>query len=307
MFGYISPDRPYLFIKDEELYKAMYCGVCKGIKNGCGQVARTALTYDMAFMSAFLHNIAGTDVKIEKQHCVIHPFRKKAMANSDELTVLLGCINTVLAYHKFLDDKHDKEARAILRIFYKRGYKRAVKRYPAIDKIIKDQTDAQNKLESGGCSIIDMASEPSAEMMRQLSKEVLGDKSTKYTEALCYAVGKWVYLADALDDYDKDVKKGRYNVLYNAYGDKTKDEAVKNNKGELIFIFDNLFADMRESLANIKFYFNHDLTDNIILRGIPLKTRQLLFGCGKDNKDSKKNRKIEAKREVTDVNEKVQS
>ena len=52
MFGYIGPDRPYLFIKDETLYKAMYCGVCRCISKECGQMARTALTYDMAFMSA---------------------------------------------------------------------------------------------------------------------------------------------------------------------------------------------------------------------------------------------------------------
>ena len=48
MFGYIGPDRPYLFIKDETLYKALYCGVCRAISAECGQMARTALTYDMA-------------------------------------------------------------------------------------------------------------------------------------------------------------------------------------------------------------------------------------------------------------------
>ncbi|MCD7728983.1 MAG: DUF5685 family protein [Clostridia bacterium] len=301
MFGYISPDRPYLFIKDEELYKAMYCGVCKGIKKGCGQTARTALTYDMAFMSALVHNIAGQDIVIEKQHCVIHPFKKRPMACADEITVLLGCINTALAYYKLLDDKNDKEARSFLRFFYKKGYKRAIKKCPAADKIIAAQMAAQAKLEKDGCAIIDMACEPSAEMMKELCAEVLGDKTTPYAEALSYAVGKWVYLADALDDYDKDVKKGRYNVLYKAYGDKCKEDAVNNNRDELIFIFDNLFADMRESLANIKFHFNHDLTDNIILRGIPLKTRQLLFGgCGMQ-------KQCKAKTEVKDVNEKVQS
>ncbi len=27
MFGYINPDAPYLFKKDETLYKALYCGM----------------------------------------------------------------------------------------------------------------------------------------------------------------------------------------------------------------------------------------------------------------------------------------
>ncbi|MCD8308942.1 MAG: DUF5685 family protein [Clostridia bacterium] len=298
MFGYISPDRPYLFIKDEELYKAMYCGVCKGIKKGCGQAARTALTYDMAFMSALVHNIMGQDVKIVKQHCVLHPFKKRPIAEADDLTVLLGCVNTVLSYYKLLDDKNDGQARGALRFIYKKGYKRVVKKYPAIDAIVSAQMAAQAKLEKEGCTIIDMACEPSAVMMSELTQEVLGDKATPYTQKLSYAVGKWIYLADALDDYDKDVKKGRYNVLYNAYGEKSKELAVKNNQSELVFIFDSLFADMRESLNNIKFYFNHDLTDNIILRGIPIRTRHLLFGGCEKKK---------AKMEESDVNEKVQS
>jgi hypothetical protein len=115
-------------------------------------------------------------------------------------------------------------------------------------------------------------------MMEKLSDYVLGEYSTGDTRGLCYDIGKWIYLADALDDYDKDVKKGRYNVLYNAYGVTNKVEAIKKGEQELTFIFNSLFADMRLHLSKIKFYFNHDLIDNIIIMGIPQKTRQLFYG-----------------------------
>ncbi|MGN0805945.1 MAG: DUF5685 family protein, partial [Candidatus Coproplasma sp.] len=111
-------------------------------------------------------------------------------------------------------------------------------------------------------------------------------------DALVYDIGKWIYLADALDDYDKDVKRGRYNVLYNAFKNKCKKEAVKEHTEEINFIFNTLFADMRFHLSKIKFHFNHDLTDNIILRGIPLKTRNLVYGkcgCGKRKDNGEKN------------------
>ena len=120
-------------------------------------------------------------------------------------------------------------------------------------------------------------------MTAEISDYILKDKATEDTHALFYDLGKWVYLADALDDYDKDVKKGRYNVLFNAFGCKSKAEAVEKNREELTFIFDSLFADMRIRLSKINFAFNHDLTDNIILRGIPLKTRRLLkCNCDKN-------------------------
>ena len=78
-------------------------------------------------------------------------------------------------------------------------------------------------------------------------------------------------------------KKKRFNVLYNVYKVNSRVEAVKKGGEELVFIFDSLFADMRECLANIKFHFNHDLTDNIILRGIPMKTRKIFYGDCKNN------------------------
>ena len=80
MFGYVKPDTPYLYIKDDTLYKSLYCSVCKSIGKICGQRARLGLTYDIAFMSAFIHNVAGVDVKIEKKHCVAHPVTRQRRA-----------------------------------------------------------------------------------------------------------------------------------------------------------------------------------------------------------------------------------
>lgn len=276
MFGYIQPDTPYLFKKDETLYKALYCGLCKSIGKGCGQRARTALTYDMAFMSALIHNIKQEDVDIKKSRCAIHWFKRRPIAAVDETTVLLGCINTALAYYKLLDDKADGDKKGILRHLYKKGFKHAAKKHKAAVEIISTHMQQQSELEKANCAVIDMACEPTADMMKTLSVYALGGYSTPETEALFYNLGKWVYLADALDDYDKDVKKGRYNVLFNALGCSSKAEAVEKNREELTFIFDSLFADMRIRLSKINFAFNHDLTDNIILRGIPLKTRRLL-------------------------------
>ncbi|MDE6850638.1 MAG: hypothetical protein K2J54_04850 [Clostridia bacterium] len=285
MFGYINPDGPYLFIKDETLYKAMYCGMCKSIGKGCGNFAKTALTYDIAFMSALLHNISGNDVKIEKRRCALHLIKRRPMAVPDDISLLLGCVNTVLAYYKLLDDKADGDKKGAFAFMYKRGFKKALKRHPEVEKIIKRGIEEQRSLEKAGCAVIDGACEPTAQMMKEISRYCLKESATEHTDALCYDIGKWVYLADALDDYDKDVKKGRYNVLFNAFGEREKAQAVQKNGEEINFLFNSLFADMRMRLANITFHFNHDLTDNIILRGIPLKTRRLVYGkCGEGKK-----------------------
>lgn len=278
MFGYITPDAPYLFKKDETLYKAVYCGLCKGIGKGCGQCSRTALSYDMAFTSAIAHNICGEDVKIEKKRCITHWFRRRPIAAPDGISVVLGCVNTILAYFKLCDDKRDGERKGILRHLYRAGFKRAAKLHPAAAEIVKRHTEEQSALEKAGCAVIDEAAEPTADMLRDLSRYVLKEYADGHTDRLFYNLGKWVYLIDALDDYDKDVKKGRYNVLYNAYRKNSKAEALECGGKELIFCFEMLFAEMRGALSGINFHFNHDLTDNIILRGIPLKSRQIFYG-----------------------------
>lgn len=288
MFGYINPSTPNLFIKDDVLYRALYCGMCKSIGKGCGNFAKAALTYDSAFISALLHNIAGCDVKIEKRRCALHFIKRRNMALPDDISVAIGCMNTILVYHKLLDDRADGDLKGKFAFTMKKGFKRAAARHPALAEIAKRGMQSQRELEQAGCSIIEQACEPTALMMREFSDYVLGDKATQYTGGLMYAIGKWIYLADALDDYDEDVKKGRYNVLYNAFGEKLKEQAVAAHDEEIRFLFNALFADMRENLANIKFHFNRDLTDNIILIGIPTRTRRLVYGkCGEGKKEDR--------------------
>ena len=65
MFGYVRADFPYLFIKDETLYRAMYCGVCKGIGQVCGHTARIGLSYDTTFLSIIFSQSKFPFVKFE--------------------------------------------------------------------------------------------------------------------------------------------------------------------------------------------------------------------------------------------------
>ena len=214
---------------------------------------------------------------------MLHWLRRRKIAKVDDISVAIGCVNVVLAYYKLCDDKKDGDGHGMLAKLYKKGYRRALKLHSELDGIVRRQTSALAELENSGCEIIDAVCEPTAVMMRELSEYLLKEFSTEYTKRLFYDLGKWVYLADALDDYDKDVKKKRFNVLFNVYKVNSRVEAVKKGGEELVFIFDSLFADMRECLANIKFHFNHDLTDNIILRGIPMKTRKIFYGDCKNN------------------------
>ena len=119
--------------------------------------------------------------------------------------------------------------------------------------------------------------------MEDVSTFVFKDKATEYTNGLFYAIGKWVYLIDALDDYDKDVKNNNFNVLYNAYKEQDFTSLIKNRKGDICFIFNSIFAQILDNYKNITMKYNTDLVHNIITRGIPSTTNKILLKGNKND------------------------
>ena len=298
MFGYVRVDTPYLYIKDNELYRAMYCGVCKGIAETSGNAARMGLSYDVTFLSVIMHNILGVDVKIEKQHCLTHCVRTRPMAEVDELTRQLGALNTVLVYYKYTDDINDGDKGRGKRLWFKQGFKKVSKRYPEIVKIVSEHLAEQEKTEQAKVDSVDRAADATANMLAAFSDYALGEKATAHTHNLFYAVGKWIYLIDALDDYDKDKKKGAYNPFLLAYKAECKKALVEGeNAEEVAFIFRSVFFDIRENLSKIPFRFNTDLSDNILLRGIPAVTKRIMEGKTCDGKCNKKTQTKNTKKE----------
>ncbi len=296
MFGYVRTDTPYLYIKDDTLYRAAYCGVCKGIGAVCGTAARMGLSYDITFLSVLLHNILGEDLEISKQHCLTHRIRVRPMAKVDELTRRLGALNTLLAYYKYTDDIEDGDRGRGKRLWFKKGYKRAKKAYPEIEKIVRENLAEQAKVEKAKTDGVDRAADATAVMLAQFSAYALGKKATEDTYRLLYAVGKWIYLIDALDDYDKDLKKGAYNPFATAYKADCKKALLDGKYGEEVrFIFRSIFWDIEERLGAISFRFNKDLTDNILLRGLPLVTKRIMEGKTCDGACKKKNKKTQKK------------
>lgn len=278
MFGYVRYDLPNLFIKDFMLYKAMYCGLCKGIGASCGQMARIGLTYDVTFLSVLLHNMTGADIKVERQNCFEHTIKKRPIAVVDDLTRELGALNTVLAYYKLTDDIGDERKGRGKRLWFQKGFRRARKNYPELVKIVENYMREQDSTEKNKTDSVEMAADPTANMMRALSDYFLKEKASDASRGLFYELGKWVYLIDALDDYDKDKKKGAYNPFACAYGAQTKKQLLAENGEEIGFLFDALFYSLRENLAKISFPFNRDLTDNVMLRGLPNETMRVMRG-----------------------------
>lgn len=277
MFGYVKTDLPNMYVKDTVLYKAMYCGLCKGIGRVCGQKARLVLNYDLTFLSVLLHNLANIDVKIEKQHCVAHCIKKRPIAVPDALTERIGALNVILAYYKLSDDVMDNGKGKLKRSFFKSAYKKAKKIEPEIDEIVKKRYKELVLLENKKCSSMDIIADPFGNMMQDIVKVFLADNYTENVGELAYYLGKWIYLIDAIDDFDKDIKKQNYNVFICAYNDiKDKETLVKEKGQDIITVFASVLMRVAQLAKSLDYKFNHDLTDNVLLRGLSAQTRLIM-------------------------------
>ena len=276
MFGYVNPDEYNLYVKDVALYKALYCGLCKSIGKGCNRVARLSVSYDITFISALLHAIEGVDVVVNKEHCAVHWVTKRPVAKPDKISIMLGQLNVILAYHKLLDDKEDEKKGGLKRSVFAGAYKKAKRAYPEFDAIVREERIALSQLEKKKCDSYDIVADSSARMLARLVQAMHCKAFTQELYDFCYALGKWIYLADALDDFEKDVKQGRYNVFAAANpAISTQTDLMKRAGEEIQMLFAFTLSAMQNAYSSLVFQFNHDLLDNIVYKGIPKKTETL--------------------------------
>ncbi len=279
MFGYIAPDVPYLYVKDVMLYKAAYCGLCRSIGATCGSPARLGLSYDTTFLALLLHNLLGQDMRVQERRCALHCTEKRPIADRDDIFDAVALVNTAMTYYKCVDDVTDHSPKGALRILFQRGFQKVRRQRPDIAELVATMTNELHALEKADCAVPDAAAEPFAHMMDELCAALAPEVATPECRRLFYDIGKWVYLVDAVDDFEKDVKKKNYNVFAAAYPEcKTRTELLTAAEREIDFIFQSLFQDMAECRAKLTFHFNSDLTDNVILRGLPLVTKTVLQG-----------------------------
>ena len=57
MFGFVMADSKELSREQLNRYSAVYCGICRQIRQRASQSARLALSYDMAFLALLLMSL----------------------------------------------------------------------------------------------------------------------------------------------------------------------------------------------------------------------------------------------------------
>ena len=274
MFGYVTPDKPNLFMKDFVLFRANYCGVCHAMKKESGQIARLTVNYDVAFISAFFHDLKGEKCNIVMKRCILNP-RKRPVVDDSPLMREIARLNLILAGVKIADDRADGECSFFRRLIFSRQIKKARKKSPELAAIADECAERQLKEEREG-SMLDGAAEPFADMMKKVFCHLAGEKSSPSVEKLGYLLGKYVYLLDALDDYDEDARKGRFNAFRRTFGAPTFAELKKQKGEDLAFIMEDIVRDVEEAYRDVKMGENEGVVTNTLWYGLRARISMVL-------------------------------
>ena len=218
MFGFILPNLESLEEAEQKRYRAVYCGVCRSIKNRYGQLLRVTISFDMTFLTLVLGSLYEPKEISGAKRCPVHPTTPQTFSMS-EYSDYAADLSVAFAYHKLLDDwQDDRMIRSRAAAFALSGaYRKAKKRIPhACDCIEATMRDIQNMeyeiKHSSNQS--DIPFDAPANCFGMLLGELFAYKNDFWATDLRRfgaRLGKFVYVMDAAMDLEEDLRTGSYN------------------------------------------------------------------------------------------------
>lgn len=288
MFGYVKPVVSELLVKEHEFYRATYCGICRSMKSHTGALSNTVLSYDSVFL-ALVRMIYVPDEKIgaRQRRCIAHPIKRRPMLNENEATEYTARAFAILAYYKMLDDLHDEKfmkraARSALRPILASAKKKA--NLAPLSDFAAEKLAAINALEKKKTPSVD---EP-AQLFGELLGEIFSYGYSGEAKLVCrecgYHLGRFIYAADAAEDYERDRKSGAYNPYVQLYEGKALTRENKDSiKCALILECQGI-----EKAVDLMPFGNRHILENIIKNIIYLGLIKRISFLDEENSESRK-------------------
>ncbi len=245
MFGYIRPVKGELYVKDSEFYSATYCGLCRYGGKSISHLTRWLLNYDFVLLALLRMALTDSSICVEQKRCP-YKLRKKNCVCADEVYSFVCSAFGILTYGKLLDDIRDERGfKRLCKIAAKPIFKHIEKKsdnFEGLKDIIYEGLNATLEAENVKCKSIDKAADGFADMMRKIAAYGLEGEKKLIAENCGYHIGRFIYIADAYDDMEKDEKSGNYNPLILSYGSAENANLHSDEIKETIYDSLNAFS-----------------------------------------------------------------
>lgn len=292
MFGYVTPCKMELKIKEYEEIKAYYCGLCRSLKYNFGNLPRLTINYDMSFLAIFLDSFNSKQNNYIKRPCILHPIKKRIFVVENNSIEYAAFLNFILAYHKLLDDVADDNSikGKVFSTLLKPYFKKVPRAYFNVEKNIIKYLDKLYEMEKKSLiNNLDELSHPFGELTAYSILSYWNDK--KHQEELYhlgYNLGKWIYVIDAYDDLEDDLKNNKFNAIDAVLNANNKPyiELVELVGDRINFILTSYARECSETLKLLPIEKNYDILYNIFNFGMLEKMNYVFTKRRLDNERS---------------------
>ena len=288
MFGYVVVDKPSLRIREFDYYRATYCGLCHAMGECTGCLSRLTLSYDMAFFVLIREMLEGTEVEIVKKRCVRHPIKAINTIQINDPLRYSAYVGGILTAQKIEDNINDEKGpkrtvAQICKFLLGKMEREAEFTYPDLWDFVVDKLEELADVEEKRIASIDIPADIFGDLMAcLLSLGLEGDKKL-IANKIGKRIGRWIYIVDAFDDYERDRESGSYNpfVLLYSGQDFTDDNLISISKmleAELSMVYSAI------ELIDDEDKNRSEIIKNILCLGMPARVDKV---CNKQNKKEK--------------------
>ncbi len=261
------------------LYRAVYCGLCKSMGRCTGFCSRVTLSYDGVFLALVRMALEKTKPEIQPERCFLHPFKRHPMLRQNAALAYSARVSALLVYGKVADDVAD--TRGAKRMLYRMAqpfaaHFRKKAGLEGLRALVQQQLTQLSAYEAEPGDSFDKPADLFGVVCAECFSFGLEGEQKLLARTVGSHVGRWIYAADALDDFEKDRKCGTYNPFVRLYGTELSESDRKaiadTMKNELVSIgnaFDLMDfedTDIRTLLYHIVFEGMHKTTEDLANR-----------------------------------------
>ena len=261
MFGYIIVNKAEMKFKEFDIYHSYYCGLCRKLKEKYGAWGQLSLSYDMTFLLMLLSGLYEPETTKGTCKCIAHPFEQHC-TRSNPYTDYMADMNVLFTYYKCRDDWEDEKKAS--RLLYgrilegktKKARQMYQEKFRRIDLLMHDMTEAER---AGKADIDTMAG-----LFGQIMVQIVVCKEDEWSENLArfaFYLGKFIYLMDAYEDIEMDIRKGTFNPLKKIYHNADFEEECRT-------ILTMMMSECCKEFEQLPILENVEILRNILYSGV---------------------------------------
>ncbi|MBR2950146.1 MAG: hypothetical protein IKC46_09795 [Lachnospiraceae bacterium] len=281
MFGYIIVNKQEMKFREYDCYRSYYCGLCRELKSRYGLTGQMTLSFDMTFLVVLLTGLYEPETVKSSCKCIAHPFEKHP-TSINRFTEYAADMNILLSYYKCLDDWTDE--RKLLKLttgaFLKKKNAYVTKQYPKKAEKIYTLLEQIHLYEKTKEANLDLASGCFGEIMAEIFawRE---DEWEQILRRMGFYLGKFIYLMDAYEDREKDLKSGNYNPFLLLQQHMENEETFEK---QAYTILEMMMAECSRAFEQLPILEHVEILRNILYSGI--WCRYEMLQRKKDKKDA---------------------